>query len=259
MRIAFCMYGAVGKKSIQYGKKIFNLISLDKEIPYVNFKACYTSIKEHIFDANPGITFDVFMHCWSHDLESELVNLYQPKLFLFEENGNYYDEIYNKTQNGKGLFSMTSQILSMKKSLHLKERFEHISSCEYDMVIFYRYDVLLWKDIPLSKYHVGDNSIYVNAHMNKDGDFHFIMNSLNATQFVKLYDHLGVDFVAFAHYTFKMFILNYMQVKLYTDDIIPGYHQEVFRKITHLPNSHLLSMLIQKFYLTDNDLEGLIA
>ena len=56
------------------------------------------------------------------------------------------------------------------------EEYSKEKDVKYDLIISYRYDVLLWKDLNLNSYIDLDNTVYVNAHVNCDGDFHFIMN-----------------------------------------------------------------------------------
>jgi hypothetical protein len=97
------------------------------------------------------------------------------------------------------------------------------------MVIVYRYDVLLWKDIVLSNYDLSE--IYVNAHHDSNGDFHFIMNSDNASNFKYLYDSIKLGNHYRMHFWIKNYVNHYMKKNLIMDEIIPGNHQEVIRKI----------------------------
>jgi len=117
----------------------------------------------------------------------------------------------------------------MKKSIELKEAYEKKYNITYDRVILYRYDVLLWKPIHLEQYDY--DKIYVNAHHDSNGDFHFIMNQENARQFKYLYDSIRFGNKCSVHFWIKQYVEKYMKKKLYMDDIIPGVHQEVIRKI----------------------------
>ena len=80
------------------------------------------------------------------------------------------------------------------------------------------------------------HNIYVNAHENGGGDFHFIMSSDNLKKFKTLYDfplisqNKNTD-----HGWIKNFIINYMKKNLEMDNIVPGRDQEVARpsKIKH--------------------------
>ena len=56
--------------------------------------------------------------------------------------------------------------------------------------MLYRYDVLLMENIDLNYYGKLDENIYVNAHPDCNGDFHFVMNSQNASDFKLLNDSI---------------------------------------------------------------------
>ena len=108
-------------------------------------KICYNSIKKHIIDPNINrYDFDIFVHCWSYDLENEIIKLYQPKKYLFEDNKVYNDEITKLCKNEND-FGGISQALTIKKSIELKEEYEKINNFQYDIVIIYRYDIFYGK------------------------------------------------------------------------------------------------------------------
>jgi hypothetical protein len=119
----------------------------------------------------------------------------------------------------------------MKKSIELKEAYEKENNIIYDIVILYRYDVLLWKNIILNKYVNLNDNLYVDAHFNCNGEFHFVMNGYNSKNFKYLYDSikLGNDYKM--HFWIKNYVINYMKKILIMDDIFPGRHQELLRKI----------------------------
>ena len=145
----------------------------------------------------------------------------------------------NGAQNGSGLLPVhafgggigISQSLSMQKVINIKEQYEEKHNFKYDIVILYRYDVLLWKPIILDNYRLTDNNIFVNAHLRCNGDFHFIMKNNNSFIFKELFDSVIKGNNHKVHYWIKNFILNFCKKKLIMDDIIPGRHQEVIRKI----------------------------
>lgn len=95
-----------------------------------------------------------------------------------------------------------------------------------------RYDILLWKDIILNNYKLDSNNIYVNAHQGCNGDFHFIMSNDNSVIFKDLFDSpLKNNNPHKMHHWIKNYIINICNKKLIMDNIIPGKHQEVIRKI----------------------------
>ena len=118
----------------------------------------------------------------------------------------------------------------MKKSLELKESHEIDHSFKYDMVIVYRYDVLLWKNIILNNYNV-NNNIYVNAWDGScNADYHFIMSNDNAFNFKYLFDSVYNHKNQHKfHHWIKNYIVNIMKCHLVEDEIRVGLHQEHLR------------------------------
>jgi hypothetical protein len=83
-----------------------------------------------------------------------------------------------------------------------------------------------------------ENNIYVNAHENCGGDFHFVMNYENALKFKTIYDTTKSRNVVTEHDLhgkIKMFVEYYLNDKLVMDDIKPGLDQEVLRKVKLYP------------------------
>jgi hypothetical protein len=76
--------------------RFLNPGQLYEDKPYINYKMVHSAIQRHIIQANPSCHFDFFLHCWNTDLKDDLVNLYQPVDFLFEDNNLYRDEIMSK-------------------------------------------------------------------------------------------------------------------------------------------------------------------
>ena len=150
--------------------------------------------------------------------------------YNFEDNRKYNDEISSLcTPNN---FSGVSQALAIKKTIELKEEYEKEQNIKYDIVILYRYDVLLWKNMILNEYEsIFDNDIYVNAHSDCNGDFHFVMNNNNSYEFKYLYDSIKLGNACIMHYWIKNYVLNFMKKTIIMDKIVPGKNQEVIRKI----------------------------
>lgn len=236
-RVSICMRGGVSiyqKRTLldsSCNLKYPNDIYKNKE--YVNFTATYNSIKKHIINANPRYEFDFFLHGWNYDLQDVFINLYKPKLYLFEDNTIYREEILKKCAEPE-FFSGPSQLLSIKKTIELKEMYEQKHNIVYDIVILYRYDVLLWKDIILSNYnlkYIWSNSLFVPYHA---GDFHFIMSTYNASLFKTCYDWISnyKHTNPLSHHSIMyQFITNVLHVTSKSDTIYPILHQEVTRKI----------------------------
>ena len=234
MKVAFLLKGAISKTT---GKS-----SLPDDVyrdgPYVDFASCADSIKKHIVEVNPDCEFDFFMHSWHPDLHDELVDLYSPVDGLSESCLDYRDQVFevlratDSRPSVKQFYGQVSICLSIKKVTALLQ--DHVKETlkEYDLVIFYRYDLLLWKDMLLSEY--SPEYIYVNGDSWRGGigDFHFVMSYDNAIEFGSgLYDSISIENPPRDHVVIKGYVQNYMHQKLTMDSIIAGEHQEVIRKL----------------------------
>jgi len=152
MKIALCLAGKTGGTA-KDGKGV----SLDPRFGYEHHK-------RHVMDVGKN-KVDVFMHCWNPDQIDELVRLYKPKRFLFEE---------PTTTN-----LLESRIISIKKCLELVRK----TKIDYDFVMISRYDVILNADfdfnqLPKNKFiasHWNDRG-KKNNHLTGFYDFWFIAN-----------------------------------------------------------------------------------
>lgn len=226
----------------------FYKVSLDKiyenQNPYINFCAVHNSIKMHIIQANPEFKFDFFIHSWNPDLKEELDNLYKPKFSKYENQREYKDLILaNQLKN----FGHTAQQLGISKSLELLRLYTQQSlETRYDLVIIYRPDVLLYKDMKMKKYT--QNEIYVNSKVSED--FHFVMNFNNAMRFRDIFGS-------------KLSFVNFFKVALgkqiIADDIKCGEHQEVLRKLNFsaIKKHSIDKKMFHKYGLTDKEINEL--
>lgn len=236
-RVAICLRGAMSKLT----ERFCNPGALYNQGKYVNYVAVYNSIKKHIIDANPNVVFDFFIQSWNLDLEDQLIDLYKPKSFLFENNDLYRDEIINCLNiTNKPLtdFSINSQFLSISKTIKImknyieKEKYTNNNEITYDSILLYRPDVLLFKDMDLLKYD--KKSVYVNGHSDSGGDFHFLMSLEDSYKFMHLYETTKFVNLITNHYLhgkIRIYVENVLQKKLLMDNIKPGLDQEVLRKL----------------------------
>ena len=245
-RVAFCLRGAVTK----YKKKGLKLGDIYSESePYVNFKAVHYSIQKHIINSNPNYHFDIFIQSWNPDLLDEMNDLYKPVSSLYENNNDYKDDISSKCGEGV-IFAGVSQCLAIKKALGLVEDYEINKNITYDMVILYRPDVLLWKDMKLDEYDT-KNKMYVNAHIFGNGDLHFIMSSSQARKFKGIYDWLSIINKYYPHNTIKHYITKILNIPLEPDSIYPLFNQDVIRLIHPYKLRQLMS-----YGITDSDIKN---
>jgi len=171
------------------------------------------------------------LHGWNYDLQDELVDIYQPKKYIFEDNNNYNDLISLSTQSPSD-YGGVSGSLSLKKSIELKEAYEIANGITYDIVIVYRYDVLLWKNMTLSFYDT-ESSIYVNGWNGEClADFHFVMSNKISHRFKFLFDSvLTHNNKHLFHSWIYNYIVHIMKYNLKEDSIIAGKNQEHMRVI----------------------------
>jgi hypothetical protein len=227
-RVAFCLRGAVSK----YNNRFLNPGDIYQESSsYINIRAVYNSIQHHIIKVNPAYQFDFFIQSWNPDLKTMLSDLYQPVSTIFENNQLYSEEIQSKCAPGI-IFAGVSQCLGMKKGLNLVQEYEDKNNTKYDIVILYRPDVLLWKDMNLNEYDV-ERHIYMNGHSLgwKTGDLHFVMSSYHSRKFSTLYEWLSIDHPFIAHQTIPYFIEHELHLSLRNDSIFVLIHQDCLRNI----------------------------
>jgi hypothetical protein len=243
-KIAFCLRGAMDRiKSGHYHNKNINAIYSDK--PYINYIAVFESIKIHITNNinNNDYEFDFFIHSWNSDLQDDLVNLYKPKAYKFENQIRFKKKITQYTINNYGY---TAQQLGIHKVIKILQKYVNHNNVKYDAVIIYRPDVILYKNMDLHTYNF--KNVYVNSHTNQD--FHFIMNYKNCLLFLNIFG---------SKQTFKNYITNIMKTNLLADDIKCGIHQEVLRKLKFACiDRHNISRNIFYIYgLTDDEIDNM--
>jgi hypothetical protein len=223
MRIALCLRGAVSRRSGDSMTK--GSIYFDNN--YVNYKAVFNSISKHILNANAHHDIDIMLQSWNKDLRQVMLEMYRPIRFAFEDNRNYQEEILKRCSEYKD-FSGVSQALSIRNVIDLKESYESEKSFNYDMVVLYRPDVLLWKDMILDDYDLSAG-VFVNGHPGGGGDFHFIMSSEDSKSFKYLYDSPLNGNPHEVHSWIRVYREKYKGRKVIRDDFVPGLHQEVAR------------------------------
>ena len=213
-KVAILLKGAISKKEGRY--------LIDDNIinnNYINFSCCKTSIQKHIIEANKDVNFDFYICSWSHDLEKELVQLYSPNDSLFLNYNDYKGQILNVFQN-YNYYMHPHHVATLSQSLNTKFGIELIEkqNINYDYVIIYRIDLLIWKDIVLSEYDF--NKIYFNKHSRDNaapfsGDYHWMMNMNMLNKFKFTYDSVHSGHPPIAHSFFKSYVLNYMHEELF--------------------------------------------
>jgi hypothetical protein len=252
-KVAICLKGAISKIDTKFWK--INDIYCNN--PYVNFIACYNSIKRHIIDSNPNYDIDFFIHCWNTDLENDLCNLYKPKKYYFEDNLQYSEMFMKKVKNNQKEYSQISCAYSQKCCINLMKEYSDDNNINYDIVMIYRPDCILFTNIYFDNYNIKNNNIIVNGLNDCNCDVHFIMNYNNSLKFSYLYDAAGDEIVASMHSWIKKFVITKLNLCMYNDNIIPGSQQEAIRKIynySYKPGYISLNQLIS-YGLTEEEIK----
>lgn len=247
-KVAILLKGAVSRKS---GK-----ISYVHNNDYVNYYAQFLSLKKHLLDTNKDYSFDFFIHCWDFELEQKINQIYNPTLALYENNVEYKDkiiDILNKCQCDLQFYSQVSQCISIKNGIQLIEKNSILKDIKYEIIIIYRLDLLLWKNMYLNNY-CDLNNIYVNKYEDCLGDFHFIMNFENAKQFANIVDNLSIKLKPLPHQFFKTYICKTMNKNLIMDDIEAGTHQEVIRKLKNVYQTHIFDEDLKNYDLLKEEI-----
>ena len=248
-RAALCLRGAVAKKTDRYS---FKDSIYTESSEYINFTAVYNSVKRHIIDANPDYDVDVFIHSWSYDLKEKLITLYQPKRSLFEDNRLFNAKIEDKCITPSD-FGGISQALAIRKVIELKEAYEEHEDFKYDIVVIFRPDVLIWRDMVFLSYDL--SYFYTDGHHDCNGDIFFVMNTLDADIFKGLYDSLNYGNHHVQHSWIKNYLVKYCNLEIRQDSLVPGKDYEVLRHIwqTSIVNKHIsLEMLIRYGIIEDD-------
>ena len=179
MKIALCLQGTVGnvytnKKDYEYKKNVDYRIGLEH-------------YQKHLFKHND---IDVFIHCWNKEYESQMVNDYKPKSYLFEDQIDFNLE-------SKRLNYIKSRWFSQKKVLQLKKEYEQENQLKYDYVMVSRIDQAFLSDLIFKNYD--PNKFWApNDQETKEKssqteiflDYFFFSNSSNMDKFSTLYDNL---------------------------------------------------------------------
>lgn len=184
MKVAFCLVGIVGSVQGKYG--LDGTANSTKGSP-VDFRIGHHFHKKHIFNHND---VDVFIHSWSKEFENELVKLYKPKKYIFENQIDFGQSTWRFN-------SVMSRWYSTAMSIRLKQSYEKENNFNYDMVMLYRFDHVFQRDLVLSKFN---SNLSHAAHRDdcESGckckitdnfyDAWFFSNSKNMDKFSDLYE-----------------------------------------------------------------------
>jgi hypothetical protein len=184
MRIALCYYGNLGWK-----------LDANNEKVDLNASECFQSIKKHIIDYNDA-QVDVFVHTWSHEAESDIIAILNPKIILSEKpkdfpNRKDWGNTINNFADFKGfifrklrmkmnttfnddfdftIYKLYSRWYSTKKVIEIKSEYERLNNFEYDYVMLLRFDIEFYRNVDFSLfrpnrfYSSNPSCYYLNRH-----------------------------------------------------------------------------------------------
>lgn len=129
MKIAICLHGLSGGMNSK-GRRI-------------KAEEGYQCIKEHFLDKYPG-QIDVFMHSWTPEAETKMIDLYQPISYKFEPQKRFSNP---KEVGFEPTFykNMHSLYYSYRCVNQLKKKYEEEQGFIYDWVIHSRFDLSITK------------------------------------------------------------------------------------------------------------------
>ena len=227
-RVAFLIKGAVSKVT---GK--FDLPGqLYRAGNYINYVAAFNSVVKHFVEPNPQYSFDFFIHSWNPDLQEQLNDLYKPVAYKFEDNNTYKDIIISKLDESgvsQSSFAIASHSLSIKIGCELIDDWVKTHGINYDLIILYRPDILIWKNVILDEYD--SNCITLNNYQDYRGDFHFIMNYQNMLLFKDAWHSISANNPPLEHKLFPKYIQEIIRVPVRNDKIVAGEDQAPIRYI----------------------------
>ncbi len=142
MKLALCLCGIVGGAT---GKGGHGTLETTKQV----LKIGYNRYKKNLIDVNNA---DIFIHCWTKELEQEIISLYQPKKYTIEKQ-KFFEIPDHVTGGGPNQPNRKqnhySRWYSTKKVVELKKQYEEENNFEYDFVMVSRFDHALISPEPL--------------------------------------------------------------------------------------------------------------
>lgn len=148
MRIAVCLAGMLGQEEDKWGRKSHDLTNIDPQLGYRQYS-------HHLFSKNENV--DTFLHIRDAGYEEQLLDLYKPKKYLFEEYKDFDTEEFckgNAPVAHQRLCSKAqwSKYYSVYKAVEQKRKYEEENNFKYDCVFITRYDLLTFEDFVFSDY-----------------------------------------------------------------------------------------------------------
>ena len=194
-RIAILMHGLAGSSN-KYGTGD----QFDVSISHSHFL-------ERILNANPNCEIDIFMHSWSTSHEKTVIDLYNPKDYIFEDQ-IHFDFRYvvgdtslpmNEGRTKNGIFfgmenirfhSLFSRWYSASIVNKLKNKYAKTNSIEYDLVMLTRYDLAYLESFVFEKMNKDKITIIPPVSNHGIHDLFFIANNSSMNRICEMFQEL---------------------------------------------------------------------
>ena len=144
VRIAFCLYG------LSYGNNGDSDTFLTVRNARITYDISYKYFKKNIFDNNENI--DVFMHTWNNSKKADILNLYKPVSYIFENPIDFTNKP-NHQASIRRIHSTHSMWHSIKNVINLKKKYESDNNFKYDYVFLTRFDITFERKLVFSSYN----------------------------------------------------------------------------------------------------------
>tara|TARA_R100000995_G_scaffold58268_1_gene29176 strand:- start:10868 stop:11626 length:759 start_codon:yes stop_codon:yes gene_type:complete len=178
MKIAFCISG------------LFK--------PSTTHSAAYENKFAYLTEKIKEYKADTFIYSFSKEIESEVVNIFEPKDFKFEVQKEFEDKVANINSildkgTAKRVFSM---FYSRKKVCELRKKFEKENKTNYDVVVLCRPDLgyVSTENFKIPNLHEIDADYLYSMYWNQFNagmpDWFFISNPQNIDFLSRIYDKL---------------------------------------------------------------------
>ena len=147
MKVALCLYGLVGGLSKWRG----GIGSKDVDISRKILDIGAENYKKNLFD---HADVDVFIHCWSKELEKEIIEAYSPVDYTIEVQKSFDIPAHVPGHDWRK-HSHYSRWYSTKHVVELKKKHETENDFKYDLVMMGRFDHSMEKNIDLESLDAG--------------------------------------------------------------------------------------------------------
>lgn len=186
LKVAICLSGLIGSKS------------KGGEGGTVDFKLAKKYFDKNLINDKIEVSF--FLHCWKNNYHKEILNLYKPKKYCFE------NPLSNKDNFNFKEYGIISSNYSKLRVNQLKRKFENENQIIFDYVILTRFDILIlekldYESLSRNKFYVVGPKIHHHKNCkclfcnDKDpnhclNDLFFLSSSKSIDIFSECYLHL---------------------------------------------------------------------